>query len=59
MIYKCKCETCGKTTIIDTETAKIGPDYRTYVTAYGYLRTRCIYCKNDAFSPWMGFDGRS
>ena len=57
MIYKCKCEKCGTVVEINTKTDKIGLNYDTNVTAYGYLTTPCTKCKGSAYAPWFGKEG--
>lgn len=60
MIYKCKCEKCGRITEIDTEVDTISVDSLTFVTCYDWLTTPCKYkyCKGDAWAKWHGFDGK-
>ncbi len=58
MTYKCKCDTCGHITIVETDVVPIGPNYSTYVTCYGYLRTKCINCGESAYAVWHGLDGK-
>lgn len=62
MIYKCKCDKCGRVTEVDTEVDVIGINSYglTYVTCYDWLTTPCQYkdCKGDAWAKWRGFDGK-
>lgn len=53
MIYSCECDECQRITKVDTDVVKIGPNERTYVTAYGYLTTPCIWCGKSAYTPWV------
>lgn len=57
-IYECVCDTCGKVTKVPVweEYGLPGPGSSTYVTAYGYLRTKCMHCGKDAYAVWLGFD---
>ena len=58
MVYECKCDKCGNITVVDTDITKIGPNYDTYVTAYGYLSTTCHHCgEHEAYATWRGRDG--
>ena len=60
MIYICKCDKCSQETIIDTDKDKIGinRDCVAYVTAHGYLCTKCVHCgKMESYAVWRGMDG--
>lgn len=55
-MYECVCDTCGKVTKVPVwEEYGLIPGGSTYVTAYGYLKTKCKHCGKDAYTPWMGF----